>query len=98
MDDEHDCYIPHEDEWYFGRIPDDCDQKNLIKIMVNALLKFQKDKFLWTGRDESFDDLVDVVNLWFDNDSNRRDTFNYLVMPEERDDFVRDIVNKVLTK
>lgn len=95
--DEDGSYIARNDKWYLGDIPKECDRKQLVKIMAKALVKFQKDQKLWTGREDSFDQIVDVMDRWFQYDSKHpdgADEFSHIVEDADYLDFIKEVVYK----
>jgi hypothetical protein len=81
---EDNSYIPRKDDWYYGKIPKGCNYKQLVDIMAKALLKFQEDQKEWTGKCDDLKKVSEILDLWFEHDSNGDDKFDHLV-PEDED-------------
>ena len=79
------------DEYYYGDIPPDLTFKKLQKIMKNGIIKYKKEAGLY-NEILSRKDLADVLERWFEHDSNTNDYFDYIVDEDEYDTFSRNVI------
>jgi dsRNA-specific ribonuclease len=95
--DDDGIYIPRDDDWYYGKIPQNCSRDQLVNIMAKALLKFQEDQKKWTGKQDTLEEVAQMLDLWFEHDSNGKNKFAHLVPEddiEQIDKFSADVVVK----
>jgi hypothetical protein len=92
--DSFGSYIPRKDDWYYGNIPEDCTYTKLVKIMANALLKFQEDQKEWIGKCDDLEKVSEILDLWFDETMNCGDMLWMLDNLVPDDDDIGDISAK----
>jgi hypothetical protein len=78
------------DDYYIGKIPAKCTYEGLVKIMTKALTKFRKEYH--EGEDVKYEDVIKIMDLWFEHDANMENKFNHLVKDERYDEFEQDIL------
>jgi hypothetical protein len=78
------------DDWYIGEIPEECKYPQLVKIMASALIKFRRDHH--KGEDVKYEDVINIMDLWFEHDANMENKFNHLVKDERYDEFQDEVL------
>jgi hypothetical protein len=78
------------DDYYIGKIPAKCTYEGLVKIMTKALTKFRKEYH--EGEDVKYEDVIKIMDLWFEHDANMENNFNHLVKDERYDEFEQEIL------
>ena len=78
------------DDYYIGKIPAKCTYDGLVKIMTKAITKFRKEYH--QGEDVKYEDVIKIMDLWFEHDANMENKFNHLVKDERYDEFEQDIL------
>jgi len=81
------------DEWYYGEIPSECTCEMLITVMAKGLIKFRKDYH----KDENveYEEVIKLMYMWFEHDSNMENKFNHLVKDERYDEFEEAVLQKI---
>lgn len=91
-DEDEDEDEPEADEYYIGDIPENCTMKKLAKIMAKALIKLRAETKVSDKVENG-----DILDLWFEHDSNGDDNFDHLVPEDQFDEFV-EMVEKYISE
>ena len=86
--------IKHDD-WYYGTIPDKCLYYELVTIMANALIKF-RNHYHASEKEVNYENLLEIMRLWFEHDSNAKVVrFDHLVPEEKSDSFEKEVLHTI---
>lgn len=80
---------PRSDEYYYGDIPIHCTLLELRNIMKDGLIKIKREAEEH-GEKVDPDWLSNVLDRWFEHDSNRENKFDYLL---DDDDEIEQFFN-----
>lgn len=89
---EHEDEIKR-DEWYYGEIPSECTYEMLVTVMAKGLIKFRKDYH--KNEKVEYDQVIKIMDMWFEHDSNMENQFSYLVKDERYDEFEEAVLEKI---
>ena len=94
--EEIDCEIEIKpDDFYYGKIPNKCTYEKLVKIMAQALINFRKDYH--KNENVNYENVIEIVQLWFEHDENSNDNFSHLVSEEKYDEFEKEVLTYAKT-
>jgi hypothetical protein len=80
---------PESDNYYYGEVPDDLTLQELSNIMFKGLVKFRKEIDI----NLTVEDLLDMMDGWFEHDSNKENKFDYMI--DEDSNFFDHMKNRL---
>ena len=81
------------DDWYYGKIPEECTYENLIVLMAQGLIKFRKDYH--KDEDVKYSEIASIMDLWFEHDAYTDNKFDHLVPEEDFESFEVDVLETI---
>jgi hypothetical protein len=95
FEDNEEDFCQKPDSYYIGTLPEKITKSILLKTMKSAIQKYSDHYESFHGELPENDHLIDILDLWFEHDSNRDDNFDHLIPDVDGLKFFEKILEEV---